>query len=78
MAEAHPMKDWTPDVVQELKAQGVRVTLITPQKGLWHIEDKYILNTEEMKHLKEHGKLNLDGIKELDTLLKLQRKKKKP
>ena len=72
------MTDWTPDVVQELKAQGVRVTLTTPQKHLWHIEDKYILNTEEMKHLKEHGKLNLDGIKELDTLLKLPRKKKKP
>jgi len=76
MAEAHPMTDWTPDVVQELKTQGVRVTLITPKKHLWHIEDKYILNTEEMKHLKEHGKLNIDGIKELDTLLKIQHKKK--
>ena len=63
------MTDWTPDIVQELRAQGVKVTPITPQDDRWHIEGKYILTTRQMKYLKQWDKLNLDGIEELHNIL---------
>ena len=62
------MTDWTPDVVLELRSQGVSVEIVTPQDGSWCVEDRYILTTKEMQHLKAHGKLNLEGVKDLHRL----------
>lgn len=59
------MTDWPlPDVVLELRAQGLKVECITPQNQSWLVEDRYILTTKEMRLLKAHGKLSLEGIKE--------------
>ena len=66
------MTDWTPDIVQELRAQGLKVKLRTPQDASWCVEDeydKYIVTISQMEHLKAHGRLNIEGIKELDKIL---------
>jgi len=65
--------DMQQQTVDELKKAGVGVTIYTSEDGFLHLVNwpgdsvEYFLDTQQLLHLKQSGKLTLAGVRELNA-----------